>query len=41
MMNMFLGDLNPGEYKDISATIITNARATEVKITAEIKEYTG
>jgi hypothetical protein len=36
-----LGDLNPGEYKDISAIINTYARATEVKVTTVIKEYTN
>lgn len=36
-----LGDLNPGEYKDISAIINTYARATDVKVTTVIKEYTN
>ncbi|MFC2094549.1 caspase family protein [Bacteroidota bacterium] len=36
-----IGDLNSGEYKDIRAQILTNARATEVKITVSIYESTG
>jgi len=36
-----LGDLKSGEYKDIKATIATNARATEVKIDVAAKEQTG
>lgn len=36
-----LGDLNPGEYKDISAVLNTNVRATNVKFTTIIKERTN
>jgi hypothetical protein len=36
-----IGDLKPGEFKDINAQILTNARATEVKITVSTFENSG
>jgi hypothetical protein len=36
-----LGDLKPGAYKDISATIVTNDRATEVSMDIAVKDSLG
>lgn len=36
-----LGDIKPGEYKDITASVVTNARTTEVTMTLLLKESTG
>lgn len=36
-----LGNLKSGEYKDINAVIVTNARATEVKLDVLVTEKTG
>ena len=36
-----LGDIRPGEFKDINASVVTNSRTTEVTMTASITERTG
>lgn len=36
-----LGDIKPGDYKDITASVVTNARTTEVTMTLILKERTG
>ena len=35
-----LGDLKTGEYKDIKAVVVTNARATEVRFNVSVNEST-
>lgn len=36
-----IGELKSGEYKDIKAVIVTNARATEVKLDVKVSEKSG
>ncbi len=36
-----LGDLKPGAYKDINATIVTNDRATEVSMDVAVRDSRG
>jgi len=36
-----LGELKSGEFKDIKTVIVTNARASEVKISVKVTESTG
>ena len=36
-----LGDIKPGEFKDITASVVTNARTTEVTMTGSISERNG
>ncbi|HEY9167077.1 MAG TPA: caspase family protein [Candidatus Kryptonia bacterium] len=36
-----MGDMKPGDYKDVNATIVTNDRATEVKMDIAVKDRSG
>jgi hypothetical protein len=36
-----LGDLKPGDYKDVNPTIVTNDRATEVKMDIAVRDRSG
>ncbi len=36
-----LGDIKPGEYKDISASVVTNTRTTQVTMTVFVTEKSG
>jgi len=36
-----LGDIKPGDFKDITASIVTNARTTEGTMTVDLAENTG
>jgi len=36
-----LGDIPPGEFRDITASVVTNARTTEVTMTLVLRETTG
>ena len=36
-----IGNIAPGEYKDVTAIIVTNKRATEVVVTLDLSESTG
>lgn len=36
-----IGELQPGDYHDITAILVTNARATEVRLEVEMTEQTG
>ncbi len=36
-----LGDLKPGDYKDVTTSLITNDRATEVRIDIAVSERSG
>ena len=36
-----LGDIKPGDFKDVTISIVTNARTTEVTMTVSLSEKTG